>query len=468
MNLTRQSVVFKGGAPACAGRFAAVIASVAALLLSAGCDRAVRGESRPITVVYWTRSWWGDPGQYQDPDKERIPVPAWQRQQIDRFEARHPDIHIDMQIDPGGRDDKIKIAFAGGCPPDLFHGGPDTEYVTRAALGLLEPIDPYLDADVRADIYPASLEACDYAGKCYAWPLYNHALGITINRDIFRERGLEDRIPGPGANWTMAEYAELARLLTFDRDGDGKTDVYGVGIHCLDANHVFLTAYLLNFGARVFSPGKGFVLDSEEGVAGLEFVRTLIEEKIATPGAAGYTYQNIRQLFVDQRIAMHLSSAGNIIYAEDQVRKGALERFDWAFVPIPTLPGVRPSSFLTTGAVFVSRQRDPVKRDACMEFAKYVTGHETNRHFWRMASPRRSSPLPPDPNLAAMMQQVENATNFMLPPRPLPTRFNLNEVMTRLYQDVLAHPQKKTAREALQDTARVVNAALEEAERSRQ
>lgn len=438
-----------------------------AMAMAGGCGPPPRGAREPITIAYWTRSWWGDPAQYQDPGGEPVPVREWQRRQVERFEAEHPNVRIDLQTDPGGRGDKIRIAFAGGCPPDVFHGGPDTEYITRASLGMLEPVDSYLDGGVRADFFPASLDACAYAGKCYAWPLYNHALGVVINRDLFRERGLEDRIPDPSSSWTMTEFEELARQLTFDRDGDGRTDVYGAGMHCLDANHVFLTAYLVNFGARVFDARGRFVLDGEAGVAGLEFLNRLVGEGVATPGAAGYKYDDVRALFIDQRIAMLLTSAGIIIYADDQARKGTIKRFDWAFVPIPAQPGVQPSSYLTTGTVFVSRQRDPAKRDACMAFASYLTGHEVNRHFWRIASPRRSSPLPQDPNLAVMMQQVTRARDFMLPPRPLPARYNLNNAMMRLYQDVLSRPPKVTARDALRRLAREVNAAITQAEGGR-
>lgn len=425
----------------------------------AGCRRPSDWHDEPIRITYWTRSWWGDPAQYQG--ENPIPVPEWQKQQIAKFEAAHPGVKVDLQVDPGGRGDKIRLAFAGGVPPDVFHGAPDTEFIKWAALGFLEPIDPYLGEDDRTDIFPAALATCSYDGRHYAWPLYNHALCVVINRDIFRERGLGDRIPKADAVWTMDDLAALARRLTFDRDGDGRTDVYGVGLHCLDANHVFLTAYLINFGARVFDATGRFVLDSDEGVAGMRFLRRLIDGRIATPGAAGYKYDDIRSLFADQRIAMYLSSAGILIWAEDQARKGTIERFDWGLVPMPSQPAVKPTSYLTVGTVFVSRQRDPDKREACMALAKFITGPEPNRFFWRVASPRRSSPPPIDANLAIMMQQIDRAKNFMLPPHRLPDRLNLSEEMVRLYQDVLSQPLKVRPEEALHGLAKRVNQAIE-------
>jgi ABC-type glycerol-3-phosphate transport system substrate-binding protein len=428
-----------------------------------GCDRAPGGGDRPIEITYWTRSWWGDPAQYQG--EEKIPVPQWQREQIERFEAMHPNVRIDMQIDPGGRGDKIRVAFAGGAPPDVFHGAPDTEFMMWADLGFLEPIDPYLTPKLRDDIYPSALEAVKQNGKHYAWPLYNHAIGVVINRDLFRERGLEHEIPGPDADWTFDDFRRVAEQLTFDRDGDGRTDVFGVGMHALDASHAFLTAYLINHGADVFDADGQFVLNSDAGVRGLRFMRDMIDEGVATPGAAGYKFDDIRSLFAQKKVAMVVTSAGILIWSEDQVRQGVLDRFDWGFVPLPHVPEVDVTSYLTIGTVFVARQEDQATRDACMAFAKYLTSHEVNDQFWKMASPRRSSPPPPDANLAAMMRQVERAENYMLPPRRLPDRFNLGEEMVRMYQDVLSHPPKSSPRDALDALADTVNRAIAQAAR---
>lgn len=424
-----------------------------------GCDQSAdaRSSDGRITVTYWTRSWWGDPQQYQGPDP--VSVPQWQREQIAEFERRHPHIRVNLKTDPGSPD-KLRLAFAGGVPPDVFHTNPEAEFLNWADLGFLEPIDPYLTEAERTDIFPAALAAGEYRGNHYAWPLYSHALCMAINRDLFRERGLEDRIPGAYSDWTWAEFEDLARQLTFDRDGDGRIDVYGVGLGCLDDNHVFLTSYLVNFGARVFARDGRFVLNSDAGVRGLEFLRRLVDEKIATPGVSAYKYEDVRALFLEQKIGMYLVNAGIVDWAEDQARKGTIKPFDWALAPIPHEPGVRQSSYLAVGAVLVSAQRDQEKRRACMELARFITSHEVNRVFWNRASPRRSSPLPPDPNMAVMMRQVERAENFMLPPARLPDRFNLTRVMVQLYQDAFSHPPRYTPEQALDHAAERVNRAV--------
>lgn len=426
-----------------------------------GCDRrADAGEEPAIRIVYWAPSWWGDPKQFQG--ENPVSIEQWKRQRLAEFERRNPGVKVDWKVDPGSPD-RLRLAFAGGVPPDVFHTVPGSEFLTWADLGFLEPIDPFLTPEDRADIFPAALSSGQYRGQHYVWPLYNHALCVVINRDLFRERGLEDRIPGPDSDWTMAEFEALARELTFDRDGDGRTDVYGVGMHCVDDNHVFLTTYLINFGARVFAPDGTFVLDSPQGIRGMQFLRRLIDQRIATPGAAAYKHEQVRSLFLEQKVAMFLCPAGIVDWAEDQAAKGTIRKFDWALVPIPHEPDARPVSFLTIGTVLVSKQDDPAKRKACMELARYITGPEVNRIFWRKASPRRSTPTPADENMAVMMRQVERAENFMLPPIRLPDRYNLTREMVRLYQDVLAYPPRATPEEGLRGTSARVNAAVKEA-----
>jgi len=435
-------------------------------LLVIGCDRSAQSASvdEPITIVYWTRAWWGDANMYQG--ENPIPVPEWQKEQIARFEREHPGVKVDMQIDPGGKGDKIRMAFAGGVPPDVFHGNPDQEFLTWAALGFLEPIDLYLTPEDKADIFPTALEAGEYHGQHFAWPYYNHALCMALNRDIFRERGLGNQIPGPQEDWTFDRFADLARQLTFDRAGDGRIDVYGVGLHTLDDNHVFITSYLTNAGARVFDKDGRFALASDAGIRSLTFVHNLMEQGYATPGAASYKYDDVRSLFLEQRIAMYLTNAGILDWAEDQAKKGTIKRFDWALVPIPHQPPAKPTSYLAVGAMYVARQTDARKRDACMALAKYITGPTLNQRFWQRASPRRSSPPPPDPNMVVMMQQVERAENYMLPPVKMPDRFNINDELTRLYQDVFAQPPKGTPEQILRAAAERINAKLDKARKS--
>lgn len=53
---------------------------------------------------------------------------------------------------------------------------------------------------------------------------------MLLNLDLFEERGVE---PPANGDWTWDEFFAAAEKLTFDRDNDGKTDVYGFSTYIL-------------------------------------------------------------------------------------------------------------------------------------------------------------------------------------------------------------------------------------------
>src|ERR1051325_6499295 len=81
--------------------------------LSSGVDRS-DSDSR-TEVLFWSRPWWGDPAQYQEPGKPTIPALQWQEQRIAEFERAHSNIRVRREIDPGS--DKLRLAFASANAP---------------------------------------------------------------------------------------------------------------------------------------------------------------------------------------------------------------------------------------------------------------------------------------------------------------------------------------------------------------
>src|SRR5262249_53514821 len=151
--------------------------------------------------------------------------------------------------------------------------------------------------------------------------------------------------------------------------------------------------------------------NSPETIEGLRFLRSLTgKEGIAPPGASGYRIMDLADLFFAQKVGMMLGAAGFTEYGRTQIETGRVKPVHWRLAPIPVARRDMPCvSYLTVGAVVVSRQTDPARREAAMELARTITSPELNRWFWsKWASPRRSTPLPTDPNLRTMMKLVKN------------------------------------------------------------
>ena len=112
---------------------------IALCLAAAGCGKNYDATDSRIEITFWSRPWWGDPAQYQEPGKPTIPALQWQAQRIAEFERAHPNIRVRREIDPGS--DKLRLAFASHTAPDVFFVGVDSDVMRYAEMGLLEPID---------------------------------------------------------------------------------------------------------------------------------------------------------------------------------------------------------------------------------------------------------------------------------------------------------------------------------------
>jgi len=407
-------------------------------LVAISCSRTTTDDSR-TEILFWSRPWWGDPPQYQDPSQPGIPALEWQAQRIAEVERAHPHIKVRREIDPGA--DKLRLAFASHTAPDVFFVGVDNEVMRFAEMGFIEPIDSFLtDAD-RADIWPSTLDIGRLGIRHYLWPLYNHALVILINEALCEERGVVGLLPKEDQDWDVATFLKVARALTFDRDGDGRNDVYGVGLYALGEAYPVQMTYLANFGARLFDEERGFVFHSPQTAEGLRFLRQLSAPgSVAVPGASGYRVMDMADLFFAQRVGMMLGTAGLTEYGKTQFQTGRAKPFRCRLAPVPVASLDRPSvSYLTVGAVAVSRQADPARCAAAMELARYLTSPEVNRWFWsKWASPRRSTPLPADPNLRTMMKLAARSENFLLPPVALDPRYDLPRQLDLFFQRIFS------------------------------
>lgn len=392
-----------------------------------------------ITLTLWCKPWWGDPAEFQSRRGSTVTADVWRQERIAAFERAHPDIKVLTEIDPGP--EKLQLAFASRTAPDVFFSNADNDAMRYASLGLLEPLDAFLPAQDRADLYPPALEAGRLGKNHYLWPLYNHALVLLVNRTLCDQRRVAHLLPAPGASWDTTRFLRVARALTFGPTNSKRPEVYGVGIYAGGDMHYFMTTWLLNWGARLFDERRGFIFNSPETRQGLRFLLQMTAPGgVAPQRATAYKWADMSDLFFAQKVGMILTSAGQIDYGALQVRTGRIRPFKVQLCPIPTaLPSQSSRSFLTVGAVAVSYQKSPERRRAAMELARYLTGPQVNQWFWsKWASPRRSTPLPDDPNRREMMKLVVRSENFMLPPVPLNPRYDLPRQLDLFYQRVFS------------------------------
>ena len=164
---------------------------------------------------------------YQDWRTDWFPPMA--RQMLEQFHATQPNIQVFYTLDPPSEsfDEKMLADFQAGTMADVF-AGCCSFFPVWAQKGYTLDLRPF----VQADLDGTTLNDWDQAqyksfftrdGKQYGLPKYHGALALYYNKDLFDTYG----VSYPDATWTHEDYLAAMRRLTRDRDGDGRTDLWG-------------------------------------------------------------------------------------------------------------------------------------------------------------------------------------------------------------------------------------------------
>ena len=157
---------------------------------------------------------------------------------------------------------ELSQGFAGDDAPDLFYMSWD-QFATYASNGYL---DAYAsDLPNAGDFYPALADAFTYDGTFTCAPKDFSTLGLIVNTDMWAAAGLTDAdIP---TDWDSLE-AAATKLTTADTVG------LSFGLEYARAG-VFM-----NQAGGTLVDGDTATADSDENVAGLEYIQKLHDEGV--------------------------------------------------------------------------------------------------------------------------------------------------------------------------------------------
>ncbi len=367
-------------------------------------------------------------------DYPRLPaVSEYVRNGIAEFERLNPDVHVEftrLSWAKGG--ERLDIAAFAGRPPDLAGATLTLKYVEA---GLLEPLDAYLDEEIpdmpgttwREDIHPEILRAVQWEDRTWAMPWYKEGFVILLNLDILAERGVE---PPANGRWTWDEFLAAMRELTFDRDGDGRTDVYGIGF---STGKEKWEAYPFLFaeGMTIMSEdGRRMTIDSGATRRGIErLIDMEYGERISLPGAGGITDDTTWTAFSGRERRLAATCQGlwaiNAVAIQnrrlDESREQHANAADLpdplnvAVVAFPRMPGqpqVMASYGVGSYTVF-KRPTDPKRTEAAARLARFLTlehGQEINREAGLLPSrASKTGVLAGDPRFENVLDMIPSA-----------------------------------------------------------
>jgi multiple sugar transport system substrate-binding protein len=284
------------------------------------------------------------------------------RELIAAFERENPDIHVQF-IPVGKQKDhmaKLTTSFVGGDPPDLFLIN-FRRYGQFAEKGVLEPLGPRIferGKIKQEDLYEQPVEAFTYKGTVTCVPQNASSLVVYYNRKLFQDAG----VPFPRDGWLWKDFSEAALKLTKDVDGDGKTDVYGVGFE----------PYLIRIAPFVWQTGGDIVddlhhpttltLDQRGAATALAFLKLLHTRYQAVPPQTEAMTEDADTRFARGGLGMLLQSRRYTATLRP------IKDLDWDVGPLP----MRQKNHTVLHADAYCMAKDSGAKDAAYRFVEFA------------------------------------------------------------------------------------------------
>lgn len=285
------------------------------------------------------------------------------------FEGRHPGLRVEL-LDLGGAagaQDKHKFLLAGNLQLDVTRIDV-SEFAAFVDEGALVDLQPYFDADTTWDpgaYFAAPLAALrDARGHLHGLPSTFTPYVLYVNLDLLAAAGLER----PPPDWSWAEFLDVARRTTLDRDGDGRPEQYGVSLtQWLQA----LAPWVWQNGADFLeSDGARSAMGDPSFVRTMEFLRGLLHAERVASFDAAFENQLSQGLFQAGRAALY----GPVGFWETY-RFQFIREFRWDVVPLPR--GARSATSVAMTVYVVPRTS--AEPELAYQFLRLLAGERYQR-----------------------------------------------------------------------------------------
>jgi multiple sugar transport system substrate-binding protein len=330
-----------------------------------------------MTITWWINPWRiAPPGFPADKAPSSEDYPKWISEE---FMKLHPDVEVKYVV-VGNQEyaQKMAASIATKTQPDLFKGPVwDSRW---AKNGLLEPIDSYLTEEDRKDIYEKVLDEGLIDGKRYIWPWNFGTNGMGTTMLLYTpdfEKAEVDWREIVNNGWTMEEFVDICKKLTWDANDDGEIDHYAISFGAKDIHNVI--NFLYAFGGKLSDPEETVVtLNTPEAAAGLQFLVDLVNvHKVAPKGVEALGVYDVIGNFHSHRTSIGFGGPYEIGRITRYILAGTLkEQFYPVVAPFPHVEGKDPVALSSGSGFVIFKQADKAKRDMVFEFVRFLTNQE--------------------------------------------------------------------------------------------
>jgi multiple sugar transport system substrate-binding protein len=386
------------------------------------------------TVITWLQWWKSELGE--EPLKKVK----------EEFEKENPDIELDIQDLPYPQiHDKILTQDLAGSPPDVLTIQVPWA-IEFAESGISSPLDDYM-AKMPAD-YQKNVEGplwTTWKGKHYGMPFYTGNVALFYNTQKLKEKNLT-----PPKTWD--EFVQVSQKLT---DPAKKQYALTGNISAEPATTATYEIWplILQAGGKIIENNKA-AFNTDEGVKALEFYKTLVKDKVTTPGELSAGEKEKRQNFSSENTALMFEGPWGI-----GIQKKANPKLQFDIAP---LPQDKTQGTVVAGSLLGIANKSKHK-DAAWKFVSFM-GSVEGQLLWAKAAnyfPHNKEAMleytKNDPQLKVFADQFA-AGNAICPDLYMPNSMELRKDFMIEVQNFIT--DKKTAKQALDDAAAEWNKTL--------
>jgi len=312
----------------------------------------------------------------------------------DEYMSLNPDVTIEFIGVPANElYAKANALAISGQMPDVYINSP--EFMAQADdLGIVADLEAAFGAEYFDGFAEGPLAQATLDGKYQFAPWFTIPVTLLYRTDFFEEAGLE--LPG-----TWDEFREVAKALTVDTDGDGKTDRWGfalIGTNNGSGASRFFQIMRSHGAAELIEGGDGWTtqFDSPEAQAAFALLGDLVDDGSIPPGPLQTGYGEAVSLIASGKAAMMITGPHSIgaILEQAPDLEGKL-----AGAVLPSVEGVDPD--INLGMFGWAIASDSDNKDVAADYIKFVLNKD-NQLSWNSATGRLPTRLDAldDPQIA--------------------------------------------------------------------
>ena len=291
----------------------------------------------------------------------------------EKFEASNPNIELELVALPYEATlEQLTIKTAAGEQPDMTLI--DVAWLSQVVgLGAAEPLDDYISPEFKEKFFPATLKEVTVDGKIQALVWNDNPNGLCYSKTLMSQAGLDPNSPPTNMDELNNMIEKISAL------GD---DIMGIGIqNALESLSVdYFHSWLWNYGGEILDDDGNVVINNEEGVEAVEWLKSLVDNGYLQPGLY---IREIRVLFAQNKCGFMIEGpwVTGILRAES----GKGEAFDeeWGVTTIPKGPAVNIDQGYNQPAshVIVLSPTSPNK-EAAFKFMEFLVSDSEITSAW--------------------------------------------------------------------------------------